>query len=152
MGGVNTKDTKGTKDTKEIKETMDTKRTKGRLLGVVILACLWTAPARAQIVPAAANVLFKKELTAIQSNAYDDFVADGTPAFKAAITKPAFDKIATALRPRFDVGYTTEYLTDMKKGGTLVHLWKLAFKDGKDDMLVAMVVDAGDKVGGFLLQ
>jgi hypothetical protein len=33
-----------------------------------------------------------------------------------------------------------------------VHLWKLAFNDGKDDLLVAMVVDAGDKVGGFLLQ
>jgi hypothetical protein len=126
--------------------------TKGRLAGVVILACLWTAQARAQIVPAAADVLFKKELAAIQSNAYDDFVAQGTPTFKAAITKAAFDKIATGLRPRFDVGYTTEYLTDMKKGGTVVHLWKLAFKDGKDDLLVAMVVDAGDKVGGFLLQ
>jgi hypothetical protein len=126
--------------------------TKGRLAGVVILASLCAAQARAQIVPAAANQLFKKELAAIQSNAYDDFVADGTPAFKAAITKAAFDKIATGLRPRFDAGFTTEYLTDMKKGGTVVHLWKLSFNDGKDDLLVAMVVDAGDKVGGFLLQ
>jgi hypothetical protein len=121
-------------------------------VGVVILACFCAAPARAQTVPAAANALFKKQLAAIQSSSYDEFVAEGTPTFQAAITKPAFDKIATELRPRFDAGYTTEYLTDMKKGGTVVHLWKLAFKDGKDDMLVAMVLDAGGKVGGFLLQ
>ena len=126
--------------------------TKGRVAGLVILACLCAAQARAQIVPAAADALFKKELAAIQSNSYDDFVTQGTPTFKAAITKPAFDKIATGLRLRFDAGYTTEYLTDMKKVGTVVHLWKLAFKDGKDDMLVAMVVDASGKVGGFLLQ
>jgi hypothetical protein len=122
------------------------------LVGVVILACLCAAAAGAQTVPAAANALFKKQLAAIQSGSYDEFVAEGTPTFQAAITKPAFDKIATDLRPRFDAGYTTEYLTDMKKGGTIVHLWKLAFKDGKDDMLVAMVLDAGGKVGGFLLQ
>ena len=120
---------------------------------MVILVSLCAAQVRAQTVPTAANAaLFKKQLAAIQSSSYDEFVAEGTPTFKAAITKPAFDKIATELRPRFDAGYTTEYLTDMKKGGTVVHLWKLAFKDGKDDMLVAMVLDAGGKVGGFLLQ
>lgn len=127
-------------------------RTSRLLAGVVIVACLWAAQTRAQGVPAAANALFKKQLAAIQSGAYDEFVADGTPTFKAAITKPAFDKIATDLRPRFDAGYTTDYLTDMKKGGTVVHLWKLGFKDGKDDMLVAMVLDDSGKVGGFLLQ
>jgi len=124
-----------------------------QLAGVAILLSLCASQVRAQTVPTAANAsLFKKQLAAIQSSSYDDFVAEGTSTFKAAITKPAFDKIATELRPRFDAGYTTEYLTDMKKGGTVVHLWKLAFKDGKDDMLVAMVLDAAGKVGGFLLQ
>jgi hypothetical protein len=123
-----------------------------RLAGVVILGCLCAAQTRAQSVPAAADALFKKELAAIQSNSYDDFVAEGAPTFKALITKAAFDALAAGLRPRFDVGYTTEYLADMKKGGVIVHLWKLTFKDGKDDMLAAMIVDASGKVGGFLLQ
>jgi hypothetical protein len=122
------------------------------LAGFVILLCLCASQARAQIVPAGADALFRKELAAIRSGSYDDFMADAAPTFKAAITKAAFDTLSASLRPRFEIGYTTEYLTDMQKGGGVVHLWKLGFKDGKDDLLVALVVDANGKVGGFLLQ
>ena len=43
------------------------------------------------------------------------------------------------------------FLTSLKQQGYAVYLWKLTFKDGKDDHLARMAVKDG-KVGGFWIQ
>lgn len=121
-----------------------------RLIAVLALTCLGVAQPRAQVAPT--DALFKKMIAAVQSSAYETFVADGSPAFQTGLTKAAFGVFAAQLRPRFDAGYTAQYLTSMNKGGVTVHLWKLVFKDGKDDMLAAMALDGSGKVAGFLAQ
>ena len=95
--------------------------------------------------------LFKKMIAAIENGDYEAFVADGDPAFKAALTKTAFDSGTSQVLPRLRAGYTPAYLGTLNQGGFMVHLWKLTFKDGKDDVLVSMALKDG-KVGGFRLQ
>ena len=94
---------------------------------------------------------FRKMLAAIEANNYDAFVADGDPAFKAALTKTAFDSGTSQVLPRLRAGYTPAYLGTLNQGGFAVQLWKLTFKDGKDDVLVSMAMKEG-KVGGFAMR
>jgi hypothetical protein len=64
------------------------------------------------------------------------------------MTKNLFDGVHVMFGPRFDKGYTPEYLCEMKKGGETVYLWKLSFKDGGDDMLLQFAMK-DNKVSGF---
>jgi hypothetical protein len=106
-----------------------------------------TAPAEEPGHPA----LLKKMLAAIQANDYDTFVADGDPAFKAALTTSVFRSGTSRVVPRLAGGYTPTYLGSLSQGGFSVFLWKLSFKDGTDDLLVKLALKNG-KVGGFVFQ
>jgi hypothetical protein len=48
-------------------------------------------------------------------------------------------------------GYDATYLGELKQSGCKVYLWKLAYKDGRDDTLARLSLKDG-KVAGFLLQ
>jgi hypothetical protein len=115
------------------------------LLGLVLAAGAASAE------PPGHPGLLKKMLAAIESNDYDTFVAGGDPAFKAALTKSLFEEGTTKILPRLGAGYTLNYLGALNQGGFTVHLWKLSFKDGKDDLLVKMAMKDG-KIGGFAFQ
>ena len=92
-----------------------------------------------------------KLLKAIETNDYDSFVADGTNAFKAAMTKQMMQGVSGQFSPRIKKGYTCSYLGELKQQGCQVLLWKLAYKDGGDDTLAKLVLKDG-KVAGFWLQ
>src|SRR5207253_11196658 len=92
--------------------------------------------------------LFKKLVTAVRTNSYDDFVGDGDRTFKTAMTKPLFGNVTSQLGARLAAGYSTAYLTALRQGGFTIHLWKISYMNGSDDTLARLVVTDG-KVSGF---
>jgi len=57
--------------------------------------------------------------------------------------------VHTQLASRMREGYSTTFLTAMRQAGYEVYLWKLSFKDGKDDMLAKVVLNKDGQVAGF---
>jgi len=55
------------------------------------------------------------------------------------------------MAPRLKGGYTLTDLGTLNQVGYAVHLWKVAFRDGKDDVL-AKISTKGGKVGGVYFQ
>ena len=100
--------------------------------------------------PQPIETIMKSMLAATQANSLPEFVASGDAAFQAGMTKPMLDSVNRQLGPRLRQGYTASFLSTLKQQGYTVYLWKLEFKDGKDDVLVTMSVRDG-KVGGFWL-
>ena len=92
----------------------------------------------------------EKIISAIQKGDYNSFIADGDEAFKK-LKQEQFDSVATQLAPRFKAGYEITYLGDLQQHGFHVTLWKLRFKDGKDDALATLSVKEG-KVSGFWIK
>jgi len=98
-----------------------------------------------------ARPVLDKLLKAVQANDYDSFVADGTAEVKAALTKQMLEGVSAQIAPRLKKGYDATYLGELKQSGCKVYLWKLAYKDGGDDILAKLSLKDG-KVAGFLLQ
>jgi hypothetical protein len=101
--------------------------------------------------PQPIETIMKSMVAATQANSLSDFVAAGDAAFQAGMTKPMLDSLSRQLGPRLRQGYTASFLGMLNQEGYTVYLWKLEFKDGKDDVLVTMAVRDG-KVGGFWLR
>ena len=100
---------------------------------------------------AAAEGTMKSMIAAIQANSLPNFVAPGDEAFQAGMTREMLSSINQSLASRLTQGYTSTFLTRLNQQGFGVYVWKLAFKDGNDDVLVFMAVKEG-KVGGFWLR
>jgi hypothetical protein len=96
------------------------------------------------------QVFADKIISALTTADYQLFVSDGNSAFQK-LTKEQFAAVAAQLAPRFKAGYEVAYLGDLKQHGFHVTLWKLSFKDGKDDALATLSVKDG-KVGGFWIK
>jgi hypothetical protein len=94
--------------------------------------------------------LFKNLMAATASNDYDAFIAECDALMKAALTKPQLEGVSKQIGPRLQQGYDTQYLGELNQHGYVVHLWRLRFKDGKDDLLATLSVKDG-KAGGFYL-
>jgi hypothetical protein len=126
------------------------------LLGLALAALAHGASAQAPAqaapqAPAGIETTFKDMLSALQSGSVADFVAPGDGNFKSAMTQPMLDQVRAQLAPRLAQGYTATFLGTLHQRGVIVYLWKLEFKDGKDDRLATMAVNGG-KVVGFFLQ
>jgi hypothetical protein len=78
-------------------------------------------------------------------------VADGAAEFKAGLTPQMLEGVSAQLASRMSNGYKTTYMGQLAQQGMEVHLWKLVFTDGGDDVLAKLVIDGG-KVAGFWLQ
>ncbi|MGZ5552852.1 MAG: hypothetical protein ACXWHF_04355 [Chthoniobacterales bacterium] len=91
---------------------------------------------------------FKKLMEATAANDYEAFVAPVDAAMKAAITKPMLEGVSQQMGPRLKQGYDARYLGELNQQGYKVHLWRLQFKDGGDDVLAALSMKDG-KAGGF---
>ena len=100
--------------------------------------------------PQPIETIMKSMLAATQANSLPEFVASGDAAFRAGMTKPMLDSMNRQLGPRLKQGYTASSLGMLNQEGYTVYLWKLEFKEGKDDVLVIIAVRDG-KVGGFRL-
>ena len=114
-------------------------------LAWALLASLAFAQAPPQIETTMNNIL-----AAVQAKSLRDFVAAGDASLKAGMTQRMLDSMSAQLAPRLNQGYTATFLSTLNQEGYTVYLWKLAFKDGKDDLLVTMAVKDG-KVGGLIL-
>lgn len=95
--------------------------------------------------------ILEKLLNAVEANDYDSFVADGTDAVKAALTRQMLTDVSKQLSPRMKGGYEKTYLGNLNQQGCKVYLWKLVFKEGGDDTLAKLAFMEG-KIAGFLLQ
>jgi hypothetical protein len=96
------------------------------------------------------QVIFKNLMAATVSNNYDGFVAECDATMKAALTKPMLEGVSKQIEPRAKQGYDAQYLGELNQHGYKVHLWRLSFKDGGDDVLATLSVKDG-KAGGFFL-
>lgn len=118
----------------------------------LLIAAAWLAaiPAEAQPDPAT-QAIFSKLIGATIANDYDAFTAQSDAALKAALTKPMLEGVSEQIKGRAAQGYEAEYLGELKQQGHQVHLWRLRFKDGGDDVLATLSVKNG-KAGGFYLR
>jgi len=112
---------------------------------LVLVATVAFAQAPPQI-----ETTMRNMLAAVQAKSLRDFVAAGDASLKAGMTQRMHDGMSAELAPRLNQGYTATFLGTLNQEGYTVYLWKLAFKDGKDDLLVTMAVKDG-KVGGLIL-
>jgi hypothetical protein len=127
-----------------------------RSLGLCVLLAGSTplAPraARAEtLVPAKdpADALMKKGLDAVKASSHDLFVADGTPALRAA--KPAFERLSTRFAPMLLKGYKTTLLGTLRKGARTIHLWKLEPAGAPEEYEIRVVLKDG-RVDDFTIQ
>jgi len=90
-------------------------------------------------------------ITALETKDLNLFVEDGDANFKAAVKKDVIAEGHAAFGMRLKKGYEATYLGKLKQQGCQVHLWKLVFKDGGDDLLAKLTLLDG-KIAGFLLQ
>jgi hypothetical protein len=129
-----------------------TKRLTSAMMGLMCVCLVWSAYAGKAANPdELVRPVLDKLLKAVEANDYDSFVADGTDAVKAGLTKQMLEGVSKQLAPRLKKGYTCSYLGELKQQDCRVCLWKLAYKDGGDDTLAKLVLK-DSKVAGFLLQ
>ena len=117
-------------------------------LAVVLL--LSAGPLRAAEPGKPIKDIFKNLMAATVSNNYDGFVAECDDTMKAAITAPKLASVSQQIAPCAQDGYDSDYLGELSQHGFAVHLWRLRFKSGGDDILATLSVKDG-KVGGFYL-
>ncbi|MGC1456383.1 MAG: hypothetical protein WA946_14450 [Nitrospirota bacterium] len=104
---------------------------------------------RAQVAAQQYDTTLKQMLDAIQDKSYEPFVARGDLRFKNGFTTTMFTELSRQLGPRLRQGYSMTFLTTLHQRDYMVYVWKLAFKDNKDDLLVNMAIKDGN-VTGFI--
>src|SRR5438067_9859950 len=107
-----------------------------RVAWVTFILVAMTQAAWAQA-PQSLEDLMKRMLSAAQANALDEFVAQADPSAKIGMTRQMQD-INRELGPRIKQGYVATYWGSLNQEGYEVHVWKLEFRDGKDDYLVTL--------------
>ena len=120
------------------------------VLGIVLLlaAASWVAPAAEQ--DSGITRTLKGMLAAIQSGSPEQFAKEGNDTFKQDATQSVIDKAKEDFGDRLKKGYQTQYLAELKQKDHKVHVWKITFTDGGDDMLVRVSFRNG-KVAGFFV-
>lgn len=105
----------------------------------------------APVAPDEAGAVFEAMMGALEANNRLVFIAAGDAGFKAAITPALFKSVVDMLAFRLEAGHEFTYLGELKRGGALVYLWRVRFKDDGADTLAEMSWKDG-KVIGFLLR
>jgi len=123
---------------------------RSRMLHAALLFALASPLVWAQA-PQQIETTMKKMLAAAESGSLADFVAAGDASFQAGMTQALLDGVSAQFAPRLKQGYTSTFFGTLNQQGYNVYLWKLEFKDGKDDRLITMAVKDG-KVAAFFLR
>jgi len=105
--------------------------------------------ASAQEPAARVQTIFQNLMHAVQTGDHAAMIINGDERFKAGLTPEMAAAVHTQLASRMREGYSTTFLTAMRQAGYEVYLWKLSFKDGKDDMLAKVVLNKDGQVAGF---
>jgi hypothetical protein len=124
------------------------------LLSLVIPALavvIASGSVQAQVPLRSYDTTLHQMLNAIQTRSYDRFTADGDARFRSGFTQKMFEELARQLGPRLKQGYSVAFLTILNQEDHVVYVWKLAFKDGKDDFLVTLFIKNGN-VSGLIIR
>jgi hypothetical protein len=113
-------------------------------------AFLFAASVFAADPPAASHAEATKLVSAIASDNYASFVADGNAAFQG-LKKDQFESVVSQLGSKLKSGYDLAYLGDLNQRGYQVTLWRIRFNSGGDDLLATLSMRDG-KVGGYWIQ
>ena len=122
-----------------------------RLLSIIALAAALSVVSVQAEPSQRAQALFDSLMAATIANDYAAFVAQCDARMAAAITKQMFEGVSQQIGPRANKGYEVQYLGELNQQAHVVHLWRLRFKDGKDDVLATLSEKDG-KAGGFFLK
>ena len=95
--------------------------------------------------------IFHTLMDATAANNYDAFVSVCDDTMKAALAKTQLEAVSKQFAPRAKDGYDADYLGELNQRGFAVHLWRLRFKSGGDDVLATLSIKDG-KAGGFYLK
>ena len=120
-----------------------------------------TAPPTAPpVAPAAPPVAQTSELankacyeliSGLQSGKYQNFIALGDDELKKSVRDTPFDQVTAKYAPRMKKGFETSFFGTLKKEGSEIYFWKLAFRDGGDDVLIQISVKNGKLNRFFVL-
>ena len=89
-------------------------------------------------------------LTAVATADKAAFLAKSTETF-AKVAEPQFDAISRSIAPHLRSGYKLDHLSDLKRRGGDVAVFKIVFSDATDEA-IAMISEKDDKVAGLLLK
>ena len=117
------------------------------MLIFAVMAVVITGPARAQVPMQQYDTTLKQMLDAVQSTSYDQFLLNGDARFREGFTQKKFEDLSRQLGPRLQQGYYVAFLTTLRQRDYIVYLWKIVFKDAKDDILVNMAIRDGHVIG-----
>jgi cysteinyl-tRNA synthetase len=86
----------------------------------------------------------RKFIAAARQSDYAAVTADGDPTF-SEITRQQFDDFAEKFGPRLAACTRISPLGNLKKGDGELALWRVAFGDGGDDLLLSLTME-GNRV------
>jgi hypothetical protein len=121
-----------------------------KLILSLAIACFVTVSVFAADPPVSSQAEATKLVSAIVSDNYAAFVADGNAAFQG-LKKDQFESVVSQLGSKLKSGYDLAYLGDLNQRGYLVTLWRIRFQNGGDDLLATLSMKDG-KVGGFWIK
>lgn len=101
--------------------------------------------------PPRVQSIFQNLMNGVQAGNHAMIISDGDPGFKSGLTEAMATAVHAQLGPRMAEGYTATFLTVLRQAGYQVYLWKVSFKDGGDDFLAKVVLNADGQVAGFLV-
>ncbi len=119
------------------------------LLLVILAVVLVTASGtgQAQVPLRSYYATFDQMIAALQTRSYDRFIAEGDARFRSGFTQKMFEELSSRLGPRLVQGYTATFLATVHQQDYMAYLWKLTFKDGKDEFVVFLFIKNGDVTG-----
>ncbi|HZZ79949.1 MAG TPA: hypothetical protein VFE62_15625 [Gemmataceae bacterium] len=123
------------------------------LLGGLVLGCMFVVSGSAWGVDPdpAVKKIFDKMVDALKTGDKDAFTANASDQVKKGVTDEVMAGLTKEIGARLKKGYEATYLCQLKQADHQVHLWKVTFKDGGDDVVFRLALKDG-KVGGFFLQ
>lgn len=90
-------------------------------------------------------------LTAIHTRDIAKFTSQTTADFKTRVTQNILDQANGLINGKMKGGYSYKYLGSLKVKGDIVHLYKIEFKDGSDDVLARLIIRDGLVAGFYLM-
>lgn len=122
------------------------------LLFALSISLLGASAAKAATPDPEVQRTYDRVVTAIQSADREAILTNATPQMHEALTAQVMANLAGDQGRRLKAEHEATYLTDLTQRGHRIHLWKLTFKDGGDDIILRLVLDANGKLAGVFFQ
>jgi hypothetical protein len=100
-------------------------------------------PVRAEDPPAPSKEVFEKLVNGLATDNYETFVELGGDRFKDAFTADVIADLTKKVGDPLKDGYDAVYFGTIRQHGQDTYVWKLSFKDGRDDLLMRFSLKEG---------